>query len=44
MPGMVTKIRQVDKCIDENHHAMEMFEDRGGTLVKTMEINYSRKS
>jgi hypothetical protein len=43
MPGMVTKIRQVDKCTDPDHHTMEMFEDRGGTLVKTMEINYTRK-
>jgi hypothetical protein len=44
MPGMVTKIRQVDKCVDDDHHTMEMFEDRGGTLVKTVEIHYSRKS
>jgi len=44
MPGMVTKIRQVGKCIDQDHHTMEMFEDRGGTLVKTMEISYTRKS
>lgn len=44
MPGTVTKIRQVVKCTDQDHHTMEMFEDRGGTLVKTMEINYKRKS
>jgi len=44
MPGMVTKMRQVDKCIDENHHTMEMFQDQGGTLVKMMEINYTRKN
>ena len=43
IPGTVTKIRQVVKCTDENHHLLEMFEDRGGTLVKTMEINYTRK-
>ncbi|MGA2246181.1 MAG: DUF1579 domain-containing protein [Verrucomicrobiota bacterium] len=44
MPGMVTKMRQVVKCTDQDHHTMEMFEDRGGTLVKTMEINYTRKN
>lgn len=42
-PGVVTKVRQVLKYTDGDHHTMEMFEDRGGTLVKTMEINYTRK-
>lgn len=44
MPGMVTKVRQVVKCVDKDHHTMEMFEDHNGALVKTMEIKYSRKS
>jgi hypothetical protein len=44
MPGMMTKIRQVVKCTDQDHPTMEMFEDRGCTLVKIMEINYRRKS
>jgi hypothetical protein len=43
MPGMVTKVREVCKMTDADHHMMEMFEDRGGTLVKTMEISYTRK-
>lgn len=44
MPGMVTRNRQVVKCTDEDHHTMEMFETRGGTEVKVMEISYTRKS
>jgi hypothetical protein len=43
MPGMVTKMKQVTKCIDNDHHTMEMFEIQGGKEVKTMEISYSRK-
>ena len=42
MPGMVTKVREVCKMIDADHHTMEMFEDRGDTQVKTMEISYTR--
>ena len=44
MPGMKMKIRQVVKLADKDHHTMEFFEDRGGTEVKTMEIQYVRKS
>ena len=44
MPGMKTKMRQVIKMADKNHHMMEFFEDRGGKEVKTMEISYVRKS
>jgi hypothetical protein len=43
MPGVVTKVKEVTKFVDDDHHTMEMFEDRGGTLVKTMEISYTRK-
>ena len=44
MPGMKTKIREVIKIADKDHHTFEFFEDRGGKEVKTMEINYTRKS
>jgi len=43
MPGVKTKIREVIKITDKNHRTFEFFEDRGGTEVKTMEINYTRK-
>jgi len=43
MPGMVMKVRQVLTVKDKDHRMMEFFEDRGGTQVKTMEINYTRK-
>jgi hypothetical protein len=42
MPGMKTKVRQVVKIIDNDHHVLEFYEDRGGTEVKTMEIKYAR--
>jgi hypothetical protein len=44
MPGMKTRMRQVIKIADKDHHSMDFFEDRGGKEVKTMEINYSRKT
>jgi hypothetical protein len=44
MPGMKTKIRELIKIVDKDHHTMEWYEDRGGTEVKTMEIAYTRKS
>lgn len=43
MPGVKTKVREVLKIVDNDHHKLEWFEDRGGQEVKTMEINYSRK-
>ena len=43
MPGMKTKVREVVKIVDANHHTLEWYEDRGGKEVKTMEINYTRK-
>lgn len=43
MPGVVTKAKEVCKFVDDDHHTMEMFEDRGDTQVKTMEISYTRK-
>jgi hypothetical protein len=44
MPGMKTKMRQLVKISDKDHRTFEFFEDRGGKEVKTMEINYTRKS
>jgi hypothetical protein len=44
MPGMKTKVREVIKITDNDHHLFEWYEDRGGTEVKTMEIHYTRKS
>jgi len=44
MPGMKTKVRQLIKITDKDHHTFEFFEDRGGKEVKTMEINYTRKT
>ena len=43
MPGMKTKIREVLKVVDNDHHNFEWYEDRGGQEVKTMEISYTRK-
>jgi hypothetical protein len=44
LPGMKTKLREVITKTDENHRTMEFFEDRGGKDVKTMQIDYARKS
>jgi hypothetical protein len=44
MPGMKVKIRETVKIPDKDHHTFEFFEDRGGKEVKTMEIQYVRKS
>jgi hypothetical protein len=44
MPGMKTRMRQVIKITDKDHHTMEFFEDRDGKEVRTMEITYERKS
>ena len=43
MPGMKTKVREVLKVVDADHHNFEWYENRGGQEVKTMEINYTRK-
>ncbi len=42
MPGMKTKVREVVKIVDANHHSFEWYEDRGGQEAKTMEIDYTR--
>jgi Protein of unknown function (DUF1579) len=43
MPGMKSKVREVIKIADKDHHSMEYYEDRGQGEMKSMEINYSRK-
>jgi hypothetical protein len=42
VPGMKTKVREVLKIIDQDHHTFEFYEDRGSRQVKTMEISYTR--
>ena len=44
MPGMKMKIREVITIKDHDHHTFDFYEDRGGTEVRTMEIQYTRKS
>lgn len=43
MPGIKTQVREVIKIVDNNHHTLEWYENRGGTEAKTLEINYTRK-
>lgn len=42
MPGMKTKMREVIKVVDKDHHTFEMYEDRGQGETKSMEIAYTR--
>ena len=43
MPGMPTKIREVIKVVDGDHHTFEWYDDARGAEAKTMEIHYTRK-
>ena len=43
IPGMKTKVHEVLKVTDKDHHLFEWYENRGGEDVKTMEISYTRK-
>jgi len=43
MPGLKTKVREVIKLVDKDHHLLDFYEDRGGQEAKTMEITYTRK-
>ncbi|MGH8093876.1 MAG: DUF1579 domain-containing protein [Chthoniobacterales bacterium] len=43
MPGMKTKVRELLKIVDKDHHVFEWYEDHAGQEVKTMEIDYTRK-
>jgi hypothetical protein len=43
VPGTKTKVRELVKVVDKDHHMLEWYEDRGGQEAKTMEIAYTRK-
>lgn len=43
MPGKTTKIREVIKVVDKDHHTFEWYDDSHGAEAKTMEISYTRK-
>jgi hypothetical protein len=42
MPGMKMPVRELIKIADNNHMALEWYENHGGQEKKTMEINYTR--
>ena len=43
MPGKTTKIREIIKVVDNDHHTFEWYDDSRGAEAKTMEISYTRK-
>ncbi len=43
MPGKMTKIREVIKIVDNDHHTFQWFDDSHGPEAKTMEISYTRQ-
>jgi hypothetical protein len=43
VPGMKSKVREVMKIVDNDHHTFEWYEGQGGQERKTMEISYTRK-
>ena len=42
MPGKMTKIREVIKVVDKDHHVFEWYDNSHGPEAKTMEISYTR--
>lgn len=42
MPGKMTKIREVIKVVDKDHHTFEWYDNSQGPEAKTMEISYTR--
>ena len=42
MPGKMTKIREVIKVVDKDHHTFEWYDNSRGPETKTMEIAYTR--
>jgi hypothetical protein len=42
MPGKITKIREVIKIVDKDHHVFEWYDNMHGPEAKTMEISYTR--
>jgi hypothetical protein len=43
-PGRITKVRETVTIADGNHYSLAWFEEHGGHEIKTVEINYTRKS
>lgn len=43
MPGIKSRVREMLKIADANHHDFEFYEDRGAGEMKSMEISYTRK-
>ncbi|PZR73197.1 MAG: hypothetical protein DLM73_11285 [Chthoniobacterales bacterium] len=43
MPGVKCNFRQLIKIVDNDHHVMDWYEDRGAGEAKTMEISYTRR-
>jgi hypothetical protein len=43
LPGMKSQVREVIKIADNNHMALDWYENHGGQEKKTMEIAYTRK-
>lgn len=42
MTGKDTKFRETLQIVDDNHHVFEMYTDRDGQEVKSMEVEYTR--
>ena len=42
MPGKMTKIRELIKVVDKDHHTFEWYDNSQGPEAKTMEISYTR--
>lgn len=42
MPGKMTRIREVIKVVDKDHHTFEWYDNSRGPETKTMEISYTR--
>jgi hypothetical protein len=42
VPGKTTKIREVIKVVDKDHHTFEWHDNSQGAEAKTMEISYTR--
>ena len=41
--GVKTKVRELVKIIDQDHHVFEYYDNSNGADAKTMEISYARK-
>jgi hypothetical protein len=43
-PGKITKVRELITVADSDHYSLTWLENHGGHEVKTVEINYTRKT